>query len=215
MDPLTGRTGIGRLKDGKIRLVLQPGHSIILRTFTERAISGEAWKYVTPGGDAARINGPWLVEFTSGGPVLPPSFKTEKPASWTARGGEAERFAGTALYTTTFDAPEGNGPWGLDLGEVCHSARVSLNGEHLGTLIMPPYCLRADGLRPKSNRLEIEVTNLSANRIRDLDRRKVEWRIFHDINFVDIRYQPFDASEWPVRDSGLLGPVRLIRMNVE
>ena len=54
------------------------------------------------------------------------------------------------------------------------------------------------------------VTNLGANRIRDLDVRGVPWRIFHDINFVDIRYKGFDARQWPVRDSGLLGPVRFV-----
>ena len=53
------------------------------------------------------------------------------------------------------------------------------------------------------------MTNLAANRVRDLDRRKVEWRVFHDINLVNIRYRPFDASGWPVFDSGLLGPVTL------
>ena len=51
------------------------------------------------------------------------------------------------------------------------------------------------------------VTNLSANRIRDLDIRKVQWRVFYDINLVNIDYRPFDASTWPVRESGLLGPV--------
>jgi hypothetical protein len=57
--------------------------------------------------------------------------------------------------------------------------------------------------------LEVDVTNLSANRIRDLDRRGVKWKNFYDINFVGIDYKPFDASQWPVRPSGLLGPVLL------
>ena len=65
-------------------------------------------------------------------------------------------------------------------------------------------------LKPKGNLLEVEVTNVSANRIRDLDRRKVAWRTFTDINFVNIDYKPFDASNWPLTDSGLLGPVRLV-----
>ncbi|HEY7393693.1 MAG TPA: hypothetical protein VH559_02550, partial [Gemmatimonadaceae bacterium] len=56
---------------------------------------------------------------------------------------------------------------------------------------------------------EVEVTNVSANRIRDLDRRHVDWKIFRDINFVGIDYKPFDASNWPVRPSGLMGPVTL------
>jgi hypothetical protein len=69
-------------------------------------------------------------------------------------------------------------------------------------------------LKTKDNRLEIEVTNLSANRIRDLDIRGVEWKYFHDINIVNIDYKKFDASQWDIVDSGLLGPVRLVPLNV-
>ena len=99
----------------------------------------------------------------------------------------------------------------LSLGEVCHSARVRLNGRELGTLIMHPYrvAIPADVLKASGNELEVEVTNLAANRIRDLDQRKVPWRVFKDINFVNINYKPFDAAQWPIFDSGLLGPVTL------
>ena len=47
-------------------------------------------------------------------------------------------------------------------------------------------------------RYAIEVTNLSANRIRDLDIRKVKWKIFHEINIVTQLYKKFDAwkSTW-------------------
>jgi hypothetical protein len=98
----------------------------------------------------------------------------------------------------------------LDLGAVHASARVRLNGIDLGILIAPPFTVEARGLRQGANLLEIEVTTTAANRIRDLDRRGVAWRVFHDINFVNIDYKPFDASEWPVRPSGLAGPVRLL-----
>ena len=57
--------------------------------------------------------------------------------------------------------------------------------------------------------LELEVTNLAANRIRDLDRRQVLWKVMREINFVNINYKPFDASGWPLQPSGLLGPVTL------
>jgi hypothetical protein len=60
------------------------------------------------------------------------------------------------------------------------------------------------------NMLTIEVTNLAANRIADLDRRGVNWKAFHEINFVNRDYKPFDASKWPLRDSGLIGPVQLV-----
>ena len=65
-------------------------------------------------------------------------------------------------------------------------------------------------LKKGDNTIEIEVTNLSANRIRDLDIRKVDWKIMHDANIVTPAYTPFDASRWPLQPSGLLGPVRLI-----
>jgi hypothetical protein len=65
-------------------------------------------------------------------------------------------------------------------------------------------------LKQGRNLLEIEVTNLAANRIADLDRRKVSWKAFHEINFVNIDYKPFDASAWEPVPSGLLGPVQLV-----
>lgn len=71
-----------------------------------------------------------------------------------------------------------------------------------------------DFLKEGANIIEIEVTNLSANRIRDVDPRKVRWKKFHEINFVNHQYKKFDASEWPVQPSGLLGPVTLIPMNI-
>jgi hypothetical protein len=47
--------------------------------------------------------------------------------------------------------------------------------------------------------------NVSANRIRKLDREKIPWKNFYEINFVDIQYNPFDASKWAVTESGLKG----------
>jgi len=64
-------------------------------------------------------------------------------------------------------------------------------------------------MQPGDNELVVEVTNLSANRIRDLDRRAVDWKKFHDINLVNHLYKPFDAAGWDLKPSGLLGPVTL------
>jgi hypothetical protein len=155
------------------------------------------------------------VLFTEGEPVLPEPYVPEKLESWTnAPDPEADRFAGTARYTTMFGLPLGNNrqDWVLDLGTVRESARIRLNGEDLGVLWGLPFRILVPGelLKASENVLEVEVTNLSANRIRDLDRRGVPWRIFYDINFVDQNYKAFDASNWPVVDSGLLGPVQMI-----
>jgi hypothetical protein len=48
-----------------------------------------------------------------------------------------------------------------------------------------------------------------SNRIRQMDRQKVEWRNYHEINFVNIDYKPFDAAGWKPMPSGLLGPVTI------
>ena len=130
--------------------------------------------------------------------------------TWTGRGDEdADRFAGTARYSVTFDAPDTASRHLLTLGTVHESARVWLNGRELGVLIEPFFAVETGPLRATDNVLEVEVTNLSANRVRDLDRRGAPWKIFRDINFVGIDYRPFDASRWPVRRSGLPGPVTL------
>ena len=62
------------------------------------------------------------------------------------------------------------------------------------------------------NKLEIEVTNLSANRIRDLDIRGVHWKKFEDVNMMSLHQNVFDASSWPLTPSGLMGPVTLTKL---
>ena len=99
--------------------------------------------------------------------------------------------------------------YSLDLGNVQQSARVRVNGKDYGTLITPPFRVVVDNFKPTGNTLEVEVTSVDANRIRDLDRRGVKWKTFRDINIVSLDYKPFDASNWPVMDCGLLGPVTL------
>jgi hypothetical protein len=84
-----------------------------------------------------------------------------------------------------------------------------LNGKDYGTLITSPFRVLVDNLKPEGNVLEVEVTSVAANRIRDLDRRGVPWKNFHDINFVNLDYKPFNAADWPLAESGLLGPVTL------
>ena len=215
LDPMTCRAGMGAVRqcDGgsEVFVRLQPGESLVVRLFAAKQPRGAAWSYERVVGDALPMAGKWQVKFIAGGPELPPPFETSGLRSWTAQGGEAERFAGTAVYRMTFDVPGGaaGGEWQLDLGAVAQSARVRVNGRDLGTLLLPPYRVVVGGLKPRGNALEVEVTNLAANRIRDLDCRGVKWRNFHDINFIGIGGKPFDASRWPLTDSGLLGPVTL------
>lgn len=192
-------------------LRLEPGQSVIIRTFTDRVVNGESW--VSPPADPAAIaiNGPWEIEFIEGGPTLPPPAKAIQPGSWTTLP-DAANFSGTARYTTTFDLAEPlPAACRLDLGRVANTARVSLNGQAFGISWCAPHVIDISrALKPGNNLLEIEVTNLAANRVADLDRRKVPWKQFHEINFVNIDYKLFDAAGWTPMESGLLGPVRLL-----
>ncbi|MBI5281318.1 MAG: hypothetical protein HY858_06515 [Candidatus Solibacter usitatus] len=210
MDPLTGRAGLAALRrGGEVYLQLRVGESVIVRTYESRR-QGAAWSYWKPGAARQELQGQWSVKFLAGGPALPEPHTTARLESWTGWSEAAGRFAGTALYSIRFDAPRSQAAaWNIDLGEVRESARVRLNGRDLGTVFMRPFTVRAEGLKPRGNLLEVEVTGLAANRVRDMDLRKAPWKIFHDINFVGADYKPFDASKWPVRDSGLLGPVVL------
>ena len=197
----------------EIYFQLAAGESLILRT-TEAApaASDVRWNYLTPAGAAVVLNGTWKIEFIKGGPELPPALETTSLKSWTDLGGdEAKRFAGTARYRLEFDAPTTRADdWLIDLGDVRESARVRLNGVEIATAWSLPFHVRiGPRLKPGRNVLELEVTNLAANRIRDLDRRGVSWKIMREINFVNINYRPFDASNWPLTPSGLLGPVTL------
>ncbi|GAA5118490.1 hypothetical protein JIN84_15940 [Luteolibacter yonseiensis] len=197
--------------EGSVPVRLEPGESVVIRTFTDRIVEGKAWTAAPPGAREVTIGGPWKIDFIEGGPSLPPPSGDLPPGTWTKLPGAAD-FSGTARYTTTFQAPQDvTDDCLLDLGKVANTARVFLNGEALGISWCAPHHIRPGrALRPGENLLEIEVTNLAANRIADLDRRKVPWKQFHEINFVNIDYKLFDAAGWPAFDSGLLGPVRLM-----
>ncbi len=227
MDPMAGAVGVPALagssapppKGGtpaaqstrKLYLQLPPGGSIIVQASPDH-LAAPPWSYWQIVGQPIDLAAHWQIKFLHGGPQLPPDFATDKLASWTELGGPAaEAFAGTARYRAVFDRPQRQaGRWLLDLGKVCQSARVSVNGQPLGTLIQPPFQIPLPALKPKDNVLEIEVTNVSANRIRDLDRRGVAWKTFRDANILGLDYKPLNASHWPLTDSGLLGSVRLI-----
>ncbi len=221
LDPLTGAITAGRVRKNaagrpEVRLRLEPGHSVWLRTRRDGADVASAGGLASaegaarPGRTLFTLDGPWRVEFIAGGPERPEPWEPLRLGSWT-EGGDVRReaFAGTARYVMRFDPDEtGTGECILDLGEVFHVARVRLNGSDLGVTFMRPHrvMVPAGLLRPIGNELEIEVTNLAANRIRDLDRRGVSWRNFY---FVNIGYRDFKAADWPLATSGLIGPVRL------
>jgi hypothetical protein len=216
-DPLTARSGAlsASSRDGSsdVYLQLDAGSSVVI-ALDEQTAAQPRWRYLTPGPTPRALAGRWNIEFIDGGPALPDAYASESLACWTKAPDErAQAFAGTARYTTTFTLDDHRAPadWLLDLGDVRESARVRINGRDAGALFALPFRMRVgEFLRTGENTLEIEVTNLSANRIRDLDKRKADWRIMRDINIVNVWYKKFAPASWPLTPSGLLGPVKLV-----
>ncbi len=216
MNPRRGGFGVAALRqrDGVAEVYLQqaPGESFFIKTLTAGAAPGPRSVYSRRGTPVA-LGGEWKVTALRGGPELPPAFTAGGPGSWTAQGGEWQRFGGTARYETEFTLPAGvkADDWVLDLGDVRETARVFVNGVETDLIwSLPERTKIGTFLKPGKNTLALEITNTAANRIRDLDQRKVPWKNFYEINFVNISYQPFDASGWPLQPSGLLGPVQLV-----
>jgi hypothetical protein len=220
MDPMTGKIGLAehqsRISNPEsayaVRVQLAPGESIILRNLPNQFYSSSTFP-IRPAGNTTPLTGTWNLKFIAGGPTLPASVEAPTLQSWTQLGGaDAQTFAGTGVYTLKFDAPTGKGPWSINLGTVDQSARVRLNGQDLGTVIMPPFAVVTPALKAKGNVIEVEVTNVAANRVRDLDIRKVVWKGYKNPpapGIYNTKYKPFDASQWPLTDSGLLGPVTI------
>ncbi len=219
MDPQSGATGAAEVKEvtGKlnVRLQMEPGEAMIVLV-SANSINGTGWKYREKTHTPVEIKGPWKLGFITGGAKIPAPVELQKLVSWTELPDTmAQNFSGSAKYTASFRLSGAlSGDYMLDLGKVCESARVWVNGKDAGILWSIPFSAKiGQFLKPGTNTIEIEVANLMANRIRQMDQRKIQWRNYHEINFVNIEYKPFDASEWKPMDSGLLGPVTLTPFN--
>ncbi|WP_304961184.1 glycosyl hydrolase [uncultured Parabacteroides sp.] len=216
-DPMTEESGAARIRrhEGKTEVYLQipSGGSLILQTFTGEAPDCPAWKYIQEQPVSIGLDHGWTLSFPESEPAILGIFEIDRPASWTTLAHpDARRNMGTARYSLTFDLPEiAADDWILDLGDVRESARVRINGQEAGTVWAVPFRLKVGKyLVPDINRIEVEVTNLPANRIADYDRRKKDWRIFKEINIVDLDYQKKQYDNWEPVPSGLNSPVRLI-----
>jgi hypothetical protein len=211
LDPLRDVRGLAETRhrgnDLEVRLRLDPGESLILRTFDRTRVDAPTYPILAPTGRKRPLRGRWTLEFLDGGPTLPPKRLLGALTSWTELGEQEAAFSGTARYTLDFTTTVGEGTtWMLELGDVRESARVRLNGQDLGTAWALPFRIPlGDALRDGDNVLEIEVTNLAANRVRDLARRgELETNFF-------MSWRTTPPQEWEPMPSGLLGPVSLVQ----
>lgn len=216
-NPMTGEKGKAQIRqqDGKlqVRLQLHSGESIILQTFNHALPEASAWHYLQEQPVSLSLDHGWTLHFAESTPAVEGTFAIDAPASWTTLDHpQAAVTMGSGVYTLSFTLPEiPADDWILDLGDVRESARVRINGQSAGTAWAVPYRLKVgQWLKPGKNTLEVEVTNLPANRIADMDRRGEKWRIFNEINVVNLQYKPTPYTDWQPLPSGLNSTVRLI-----
>ncbi|MFK7832561.1 MAG: glycosyl hydrolase, partial [Winogradskyella sp.] len=191
-----------------VRVQIKSGESLFLTT--ENQASNKNWQYYQISDTSYAINGAWDIQFLRGGPSLPEAGAMTDLKSWTELSEAAAQFSGTAKYEITFNNPDANvKTWLLQLGDVRESAKVWLNDDYVGALWANPFEINIGSLKAGDNKLTIEVTNLSANRIRAKEMRGEEWKNFYEINMVNKDYEKFDATKWNPMPSGILGPVKL------
>ncbi|TJZ61118.1 glycoside hydrolase [Sphingobacterium olei] len=212
LDPQTGANYALPVRNKSIRVQLKSGYAwVILVTDDKQA--EKTYAYHDDVKEVVTFSAPWKVTFTTGGPELPKGRSLSELSSWTTWNDKvANRFSGTAAYETTFKLNKEQGKsYVLELGKVAESAKVMVNGKNVGLVWAHPFEVNIeDFLNDGENTIRVEVANLMANRVRDLDVQGVQWRNYHEINFVNINYKEFDASGWKLMDSGLLGPVRIL-----
>ena len=208
-DAMTGDVTPAPMDGGRVRICLRSGESVILRT-SDIPQDPEAPKAAEKA--TLPINGPWTLSFMEESPKVNETFQLKELQTWNDLNDSTAVTMGTGVYTTTLyiNKEQARKHWMIDLGDVRESARVYINGEFIGCAWAVPFILDCkDKLHKGHNEIRIEVTNLPANRIADMDRRGIAWRKFKEINVVDINYKKTTYDHWKPMPSGLNSPVKL------
>ena len=116
-------------------------------------------------------------------------------------------FSGEVTYSRSFVLPQGakrDRPLVLDLGKVGDLAQVTVNGQDMGTLWHPPFRVDvARALKTGVNTIKVKVANLWVNRLigdQQPGAKPITWTAM-----------PTYLADAPLRPSGLIGPVTLLR----
>jgi len=223
-DPMTGKTGEAMIRPNEqgtidVRLQLEPGQSILLKTFN-KPIEAEGWTYISSYGEPICFERGWSISFPQSVPAIEEHFDTDHLTAWTSLPDPRTKInSATGRYTLRFtiEDPTQADEWMLDLGDVRESAIVHLNGERIATLATIPYRTTIGRwLKQGENLLEVDVKNLHANRIAEMERNGVRWRIFKDANIASVTgAREFSFGDWPTDPAGLNSTVTLTPIHFE
>ncbi len=115
-----------------------------------------------------------------------------------------ESFSGDVEYRTVFSANEEMQAGAvLDLGKVCYSCEIVLNGEPIATQIFSPFCVELPALK-EENELRIRVSNTLANEYVYHD--FAQWIPNYEPGYMEVLQKTFNQESLC---SGLLGPVTI------
>ena len=216
-NPLNGECNAVKTKDHQILVNLRSGESMILQTFNEALPLNNKLEMINDKKcDTIAVDGPWTLSFINEAPEVGKTYQLDKLQTWETLDEKTRITMGTGVYTTHLklgkkDLKDAHA-WMIDLGDVRESARVYINEEFVGCAWSVPFILNCGNtLKEGDNTIRIEVTNLPANRISDLDRKGIKWRKMEEINVVDINYKKTTYNEWSPVESGLNSNVTLIK----
>lgn len=218
-NPLNGDITPAVFDNDGLHICLHSGESMILETFNEAHVANESngAQEFHKDYQTIAVNGPWILSFIEEAPEVEKTFQLDKLQTWEKLDDDSVKVTmGTGVYTTHVQLTKQDvkdvAAWQIDLGDVRESARVYINGQLIGCAWSVPFVLDCQQtLKAGDNELRIEVTNLPANRIADLDRRGVKWRKMEEINVVDINYKKTTYDQWEPVPSGLNSEVKLIK----
>ena len=214
-NPLNGEIYKADVTAEGVKMNLRSGESMILQTY-DHALTDNRVERKTSLGEAKQLNGKWTLSFVESAPKVAKTFDLPTLTTWEALDDDSVKVTmGTGAYTTyvNLTKDEAKSNWAIDLGDVRESARVYVNDSLIGCAWSVPFVLDCKNqLKAGSNKICIEVTNLPANRIADLDRRGVKWRKFKEINMVGLNYKKGTYADWKPVKSGLNSPVTLYKL---
>ena len=196
-DPLTDSKTYGK-KGSEVFLTLAPGQSVIIQPVAKipSLVVSAALKVRT------EIEPQQLRVQIDSKTIALPDFNYYTSLDTSLAATSSARYT----FNLTLSADQIANAKVLHLAELRDMAKVRINGKDIGMIWSLPFQLAVpDGILQEQNQVEIEVVSNSANRIRKMDQQGVVWKNFYEINFVDIRYKPFDASKWAIEEGGMKG----------
>jgi hypothetical protein len=213
-DPLTGEmhtVNDWRVTAGRTELSvsLTPNGSVFIILRKKATISGGKGKNWPVQSLVQTLAGAWKVNFDPkyGGPKEAITFNQLDDWSKRVESG-IKYYSGTASYNQLFTWNNDiKGEIWLDLGRVENLAEVYVNGINCGVAWTWPYRVNVTkALKKGTNQLKIEVSNTWANRLIGdhalPEKERVTWT-----------NAPYRLEGKPLLPAGLLGPVKLIRLN--